>query len=418
MPQYEEFNIVDGTPIKHVELMSSASHTYGNAIAFIENWLINLFPENFFKTIHVNSRIAHQQIKNTPHEYNKKLKPIFAISPRVDFDDSRFLEGTMLTERRSNLYSNYGLSSLMPFFEDREKKIAVKYQLNRSVMFADVIVVLGTKMQQIDFMSYLKNATMFGIGQNLKTCLESFLAPELIEMLSQVSGIPVYDEDGTTHTFLNYLNSHSMFPITHRLQGGRNKKEFYRYYPATIDTLFDSLSMDDGEKINQVSSNYKITFTVRMEFFSTGFYYLFSDDVVPIKQTDFSNSDVIIPVYTDVMLKEDLHLENGWVLFNNVSFQLEKPDDEISFSEVVNVSIREAIKYHQANGLPLLNLIDVKLRKQGHLLKEGVDYDIDFNDLVVRFHTGKDYQFYTYSMYISINIEYLNDLIKNLFELK
>ena len=68
--------------------------------------------------------------------------------------------------------------------------------------------------------------------------------------------------------------------------------------------------------------------------------------------------------------------------------------------------------------LPLINLIDVKLRKQGRLLREGVDYDIDFNDLVVRFHTGKDYQFYTYSMYISINIEYLNDLIKNLFELK
>ena len=35
------------------------------------------------------------------YEYNKKLKPIFALTPRVDFDDARFLEGTPLIERRS-----------------------------------------------------------------------------------------------------------------------------------------------------------------------------------------------------------------------------------------------------------------------------------------------------------------------------
>ena len=51
IPFDNNFYIEDGAPIKHVELMSSAAHTYGNAIAFIENWLINLFPENFFKTI-------------------------------------------------------------------------------------------------------------------------------------------------------------------------------------------------------------------------------------------------------------------------------------------------------------------------------------------------------------------------------
>ena len=414
---YEEFNLVDGTPIKHVELMSSAAHTYGNAIAFIENWLINLFPEDFFKTIHVNSKIAHQQIRNTPHEYNKKLKPIFAISPRVDLDDSRFLEGTPLIQRRSDLYSNLRLSNLMPFFSDPEKKIAIKYQLNRTVMYADVILIFNTKMEQLNYASYLQNATMFDIPMDLRSCFESYLAPELIEMISNTVGIPVYDDNGTTYTFLKYMNSHSQFPITHKLQGEKGKKEFYRYYPVTIDTLLNNLNYDDGDKIGQITTNYRVTFTVRMEFFSTGFYYLFSNECVPIKQRNLNSSEVIIPNYTDVLLKEDLHLENGWDLFTNVSFQLDKPNDEIAFDEIINISIKEAIKYHIKNSMPLLDLIDIKIRKQGHLLFEGKDYTIDYENYIIKFNNS-DYKYYTYSMYISINVEYLNTLIKQIFGLK
>lgn len=413
----EYFNLDDGTPIKHVEIMCSASHTYGNAIAFIENYLIKLFPKDFFKTIHVNSKIAHRQIRSTPHEYNKKMKPMFAISPRVDLDDTRFLEGTLLTERRSQMYSNYGLTNLMPFFMDEKRRFAIKYQLNRSVMLADVILVFSTKMQQINYAEYLKNATIFKHPMNLRTCLESHLAPELIKAISDTTGIPIIDNDGTTYTFMKYLNSHSRFPITYKLQGGTGTREFYRYYPVTIDTLLDSLSIDDGEKTGHINDNFKITFTVRMEFYTTGFYYLFSDSIKPIIQNDIGDHNVIVPTYTDVMLQEDLQLENGWELFTNISFQLEKRNDEIDFSEIVNVSIREAIKYHLKNSLPMRELLDIKIRKQGSLLFEGADYTIDYENLVIKFD-DKNYNFYTYTMYLSINVLYLNNLIKSLFDLK
>ena len=412
----DNFYLGDGTNVKHVELMSSASHTYGNAIAYIENWLINLFPKDFFKTIHVNSRIAHQQIRNTPREYNKKAKPIFAIIPRVDIDDNRFLEGTPLIERRTNLYTNMGLNSLMPFFLDEKSQIAIKYQLNRTVMYADVIIILGTKMQQLNYASYLKNATMWDIPFNLKTCFESYISPDMIDMVSEIVNIPIYDEDGTTGTFLKYLNSHSQFPITYRLQGGSGKKEFYRLYPVTIDTLLNNLSIDDGEKVGQVMSNYRITFTVRMEFYSTGFYFLFSDKCRPINPS-FENGDVIVPVYTDVMLKEDLHLENGWELFTNVSFQLEKRNDVIEFDSIVNVSIKEAIRYHLKNGLPLIDLIDLKIRRQGNLLIDGKDYQVDWEKFTVAIDDPQ-YNYYTYSMYLSVNVLYLNTLIKQIFNVK
>ena len=154
-----------------------------------------------------------------------------------------------------------------------------------------------------------------------------------------------------------------------------------------------------------------------MEFFTTGFYYLFSDDVKPIKQQDVLNSSTIIPIYTDVILDEDLHLENGWSLFTNVSFQLEKPDDVMDISSVLNTSIKEAIGYHLSNGLPMLDLIDIKIRKQGALLLQNKDYDLDLKNLEIKFH-NQDYGFYTYTMYVCINLEYLNTLIKQVYQLK
>ena len=76
---------------RYVSLLTSMSHTYGNIFAFIQNWIINLFPKDLFKTIHVNSKIAHRQIRSTTHEYVKKTKPIIIFRPRIgDINDEKF----------------------------------------------------------------------------------------------------------------------------------------------------------------------------------------------------------------------------------------------------------------------------------------------------------------------------------------
>jgi len=406
-------------PFQQAEFMCSSSHTYGNAIAFIQNWLINLFPENFFKTIHVNSKIAHRQIISTPKSFKVKERPIFAISPRVDFDDSRFLEGTALLEPRLGLHFTHDMGALMPFFRDDSNGFDIRFQLNRSIMYADVIIILSTKMEQMNFMDYLLNKTVFNHPQDVNTFLESYLSPSMMDTISKITGIPIVDEDGTTARFLTYLNSHSIFPITYKLQGGSRLKEFYRYYPVKIDTLLSSLSSNDGEKSGYTTTDYQITFSVRMEFFTTGLYYLFSNKKIPDIpiNKEFDSRDIIIPTYTDVMLKEDLNLQNGWNLFTNVSFRLEKKNDDVDFGEVINTSIREAVNYHLKNGLPLFDLIDIKVRRQGVLLFENKDYKIDWDNYNIKFNNDK-YGLYTYTMYICINFNYIQTLVKTLFDIK
>ena len=100
-------------------MMTSMSHTYGNVLAWVQKYVLDLMPEDTFKTIHVNSKIAHRQLRSTNHEFLKKTKPMIIFRPRIaGIDEDRFLKGTPLIERQYDLYNTYGGTNLQAFFND------------------------------------------------------------------------------------------------------------------------------------------------------------------------------------------------------------------------------------------------------------------------------------------------------------
>jgi hypothetical protein len=405
---------------RYVSLMGSMSHTYGNALAYMQNYIINLFPENLFKTVHVNSKIAHRQIRSTGYEYTKKAKPMIIFRPRIgDVNDDRFLKGTPLIERQGNLYSTWGATNLQPFMDDPFNDIAVKFQMNRSVLYIDVVMVFSTLMQQIDYIHYFQNAVRLNIPFMLSTCFESYIPQEMLKIISDIVDVPLYDENNSTRTFLKYMEGNSAYPITYKLQGSTGTKEFYRYYPVNIDTTIGDLQWNEGEQSGHVMSNYQVSFSVRMEFNSTGFYYIFSDklfgDYSMLPQT-YPEDTSIIPVFTDVVLKEDYDLKPGWRLYSSASCRLEHKNETICIDELLNDSIRKVLEYHRKNGLPYLEFLDIKIRKQGKLLRNKLDYEIDYDTLNVKFTTPEVY--YTYKFLICVNVEYVNEFIKSIYNLK
>ena len=56
---------------RYINMMTSMSHTYGNVLAWAQKYVLDIMPENTFKTIHVNSKIAHRQLRSTSHEFLK-----------------------------------------------------------------------------------------------------------------------------------------------------------------------------------------------------------------------------------------------------------------------------------------------------------------------------------------------------------
>lgn len=405
---------------KYISMLGSASHTYGNALAFMENYIIDLFPKDLFKTIHVNSKIAHRQIRSTPYEYTKKAKPMIIFRPRIaDPNEDRFLKGTPMIERQTDLYNTWGYGNLEPFFNDPRSDLDLKYLLNRQVMYVDVILIFATMMQQIDYVHFLRNAVRWEQPIMLPTCLESFLPQEMLKIISDISKVPLYDENKSTRTFLKYMEGNSIYPITYKLQGSSGTREFYRFYPVNIDTRFSDLSWDDGDKIGHVNNQFQISFSVRMEFFATGFYYLFSthlfDDYKDLP-TVFPEDSTVIPIFTDVVLKEDLNLKEGWRLYNSASCIPGKINDSICIDELLNDSIRKVISYYKENGLPYVEFLDIKIRKQGDIQHEGRDYTIDYDTMTVYFHNEDVY--YTYKILVCVNIEFINEMIKRVFDLK
>ena len=193
--------------------------------------------------------------------------------------------------------------------------------------------------------------------------------------------------------------------------------EYYRYYPAKILTMLSDINADDGERVGQIMNAYQCSFTMKLEFFGTGFYYLFSDRIHDIPKMSMPDDSTLIPICTDVLLEEDLCLAPGWKVYNHFSCQLDKKFDNVKIGTTLNQSIKEAIKYHLSTGRPLVDLIDIKIRRQGKLLLYGKDYTINWNDLQIDF-LNKEYGFFTYTVIISINVLYINELIKNIYNLK
>ena len=408
--------------LKYMSAMASSAHTYGNLLATAQKFFLELFPDDLFKTIHVSSRMANTQILSTPAQFLKKSKPMIIFRPRMDYDEDVFLGKTMMTERQGGGPINSlspGTVDLNPFLYDQDRYIDVQFSQCRRVMYLDIVMIFATLIQQMNYMDYLNAQLVVGKPFDIETFLESLIPESFVNKLSELSGIPVHDKtDNSVTEFLEYLNNHSIYPVTYKLAGATGKEEFYRYYPTSILTEVKNMDKDDGESTNQVMTSYRITMSVRMEFWAPSITYLFSPKIKDMRSTEVPNDSMLIPIYADVFNYDDMHLAPGWSIYSHASYQLDNPNDVVDITPILAESIIKTMEYHIKNGIPLVNFIDIKVRKQGDLLQPGYDYTIDYDNRTVNFINQRGYTFYTYTIVIGIDSGYINTLIKEIYHLE
>ena len=401
--------------INFVSCQTSAAHTYGNITAIIQKKLIDIFPKGLFKTVHVNSKIAHKQLRSSSNEIFKKEKPMFILRPRIEWDNSNmFMGGTLINNRVTDIYSSYGGTNLENFMIDKQKGFMMKYKLDRCVLTFDVVLIFSTLMEQINYATFIRNAIGNDRNMMIETSAESYIAPELMELISSISGVPLKDSSGSVDPFVKYLNAISNTPVTYRLQGSTNSMEFYRYYPVKIDTTFSGLSTDEGERVNQVMSQYQLNFSIKCEFWGTGLYYLFSDKIDRNYHIPVSDSGNIIPLYTDVICAEDYDLKPGWRLYTQPSCKIDKPNDVLDISPLFNESLKQVIALHVKQGIPWTEFIDIRVRQQGVPMTYGKNYFINMDEMKLYFKNCGT--FYTYKILIYIKLDYINSVIENILD--
>lgn len=404
---------------------TSLAHTYGNVTCFITEYIKGLFPENYFKTIHISSTIAYRQFnifQNTNKEFLRKSKPMLIIRPRVELNDQdTFLYNTLMTTRMMDNYMETSFTNLQPFLDDKVKGNQIKFLLNRLKMLFDVTIVTETQIEQLNQAHFFKNRVRQDKPFFLKTCLESFIPRELFELMAKDIGIDMYDENGSVKGFLDYVNSVSMYPISYKMKNSTGNDEFFRFYPVNIDTTIQGLSIDDGNKKGMIADTHTISFTVSTEFNASGLYYYFAAhpeniDTFVMGMHD-GDPNRLIPLFTINNLYSE-RIADGWNIYTSPMYMVDpyESPDIMDISSLFNNSMMRCIQYHKENGIPLSTCLQTVVMKDNTILRINTDYEIDFDNF--KLITKRTHPSSTYRLIIFVNTFYINSLIKDLFDLE
>lgn len=396
---------------------TSASHTYGNVMSVIEKYILDIFPPDLFKTVTASTTLANKQVRHLPRQLYKKELPMMVLIPRISFGqgDDRFLANTQINSRFTNTHALYGNGSLLPLAEDPKKKIYIHGHYNRAVMFIDVIMTFHTFAEQVNYMSYIHNMIPIGHNQFVRAPLELYLPDEFCHLIGNLSKIPVHDDNNSVYKFLTYMNSIWDYPITYKLKGGSNSDEFFMYYITDIDTVFQEPQANEGIKDGQIYRGYNITFTVRCEFNTIGYTTVNSPNIKKQIHIPTKEDQTIVPIFSDAINLNDFDLPIGWSVLGWPIFKLKEGENSISIDDILNQSLRVVIDHHLKFGIPMERFIKIQFRENGQILDNELFY-IDWvnKELVL----SNPNQHRTYRLIITVSQDYINNLIKELYQLE
>lgn len=401
---------------------TAASHTYGNVISVVEKYLLDeIFPKGLFEqgSIVVSTSLASRQIRHLPRQMLKKEFPIMVLIPRISFGqgDDRFLANTLMNSRITNTHSFWGNGQLLPLAEDPRKRLYVHGHYNRAVMYIDVIVAFNTYSEQINYNSLLWNMGIINRYQSIAAPLELYIPEHFCNLMSNLINIPISNEN-SVYDFLTYMNSIWHYPITYKLNGGSNTNDFFMYYITDIDMMINEPTVGSGIKDEQVKRSYDISFTIRCDFNTIGYFTLNHPSIekqIHVPNTSSSMDKAIIPIFSDNIDLNDYKLPLGWKILSWPIFKLSLGTNSISIDNVLNQSLRAVIDHHLKIGLPMEKFIRIQFRENGIAITNELFY-IDWKDRKIVL-LDPDYH-KTYRLIIMVSIDYINNLIKELYNLE
>ena len=418
--QYEKnVGVETGDQFKNTAAIcnSSASHTYGNVLSVVEKYILDNFPKELFKTVTASTTLASRQVNHLPHQLIKKEMPIMVLVPRIVFgQEDRFLSNTLINSRMNNLASDWGNGSLLELGRDKKRNVYVNGHYNRALMYVDVVMSFNTYMEQMNWMNYMHSMFPIGHNQFVKAPLELYIPENFCELISNVAKVPVKDQRGSISDFLSFMNGMFYYPITYKLKGGSNTDEFFMYYIADIDTTIGTPEAGQGIKDGQIRRNFDISFTVRCEFNTISYFTLTAPSIKkPVRIEAPTDDMAIVPIFSDVINLQDFDLPVGWSILGWPIFKLKIGESSISLDPILNESLNTVIDYHLKFGIPMERFINIQFRENGEILSNEMFY-IDWHTREL--HLVHPDMHRTYRLIITVCHDYINNLIKELYNLE
>lgn len=402
---------------------TAASHTYGNVMGVIEQYLLKeIFPRGMFEhgTVLATTTLASKQMRHLPQQMIKKAYPMLILTPRISFGqgDDRFLSNTIMNSRITNTQSFWGDGSLLPLAEDQRKNLWIHGHYNRAVMFIDVLASFNTYSEMINMVNHLWNMASINHNKFVAAPLELYIPDQFCALISNLVNVPIKDKDKAVYQFLTYMNSIWHYPITYKLNGGSGTDDFFMYYIADIDVEFQEPSYDNGIKDGQIRRAFSISFTIRCDFNTIGYFTLNSPNAkkqIHIQPNSEDLNKTIIPIFSDTIDLNDFDLPLGWNILCWPIFKLKPDQNSVSINSILNDSLRAVIDHHLKIGLPMDKFIKIQFRENGQILSNELFYiNWSKRELVLLNPNPRR----TYRLIIIVSAEYVNNLVKELYQLE
>lgn len=415
----------------------SLAHTVGNVTTLFTEFIKSLFPDNYFRHVHINTRMAYREQKreeNSNYEFIKKTRPILVVRPKIDLTSSDiFLYNSLFT---TNLFSQHytgNTSNYLPFFYDKKNNIAVSYLMNRVRVLFDCTIMVDTEFEQINQFAYLLNMITPERIYRMNTALEVYIPSTIMELISAYSGVPIKDPDsGTLKPFIDYMISNADKYVTFKERTSLSSKDFFMFYPCSIDYVFNEISKDDPNKKSWASYSCNINFSITTEFNTVGIYDFFTTknpsemafqvDLGTKKEPEAVN---IIPMFTIGNLFENVEFENGFKLFYTRTFSTDEDlagkKDSICFADDLEyTNAKDIIKWHNKNGIPNSVYLKITIMENNKKLVEGEDFVIDWETLtatVLKSDPDKTYRMVMFvNQLYALNLTETYNSISNSYE--
>ena len=172
---------------------------------------------------------------------------------------------------------------------------------------------------------------------------------------------------------------------------------------------------DQGVKDGQIRRNFNVSFTVRCEFNTIGYFMMNSPKIKKNIHIAPVDGRAIVPIFTDVINLDDFIIPVGWSILSFPIFKLMPGDKSISFDNVLNESLRTCIDYHLERNIPMDTFITIQFRENGKILQDEL-YTIDWKQRMIHIPLPNYHR--TYRLIIITSPVYVNELIEQIFDLE
>lgn len=407
---------------------TSTSAIYGNVAAAMKDYLINLFPENYFSYTHISSEISYKAWKKYTGNNNKenmqaKHRPFLYIQPEYTGGDTDlFLANTpMVTNFDGYLNGAYDTRYLSKVLRDTEKGYQLRFKMNHDRIEYTCRIQVDTLNEALDLNNNLRNALTWDKTLYYRTSLESIIPRSIMGLIGKLSDIDINAEDNHyTTAFLSRLNKLSTFPITYKIKNASQKDEFFLYYDHNLLVTFTDLSKPSASRIGMLDGFYEFNFRVTVEFNFPATYYLESVterllgiDVNLVDVDVYRGTQEIIPLFTirNLFAKYPPFYKE-YSYYANFIFTIEdekKEKDELNIGPIFQDDTEDLDNYHVFleaihKGEVYTPYIKFFILKDRVELVEHVDYEFDMSTMKLFIKTLEEDATYRCIVYLNLGM--------------